>query len=258
MIDYTYIKEIVISTKEIFMKPVNENEVHYKGVANIVTDSDIKVQEMVIKKLSEKYPNIEFIAEEMEMDNEVDINKSYFILDPIDGTTNFKYGLKHSAVSLAYMEKGEIIYGIIYNPFTNEIFEGFKGEGSYLNGEQIHVGKTKSLKESLVAFGTCPYNKELAKEIFDCIYNIFMEALEVKRLGSAALEMCYVACGRLDAFLEKELKVWDIAAGYIIAKEAGAEVLRYSGEEIGVINHTGIITANKNVIKELLEIVKQK
>lgn len=252
MIDCSYIKEIVVSVKDIFMKPVTDKEIHFKGIANIVTDSDIKVQELVIKKLNEKYPNVEIIAEESKQDKVVDKNKAYFIIDPIDGTTNFKYGLNHSAISLAYLESGKVLYGIIYNPYTKEIFEGFSGKGAFLNGKRIYANKAKSLQESIVAFGTCPYKKEYAKEIFDTIYRIFMKSLEVRRFGSAALDMCYVACGRFDAYLEKELRIWDISAGYVIAQEAGAKVVKYSGEEFDTMEHSGIIVANEDLLKEIL------
>ena len=255
MIDNNYVKEVVTSVKDIFMKPIEDNEIHFKGVANIVTDSDIKVQKIISEKLKDKYPDVIMIAEELEQDYKIDKNKAYFILDPIDGTTNFKYELNFSAVSLAYVEEGTIVYGIIYNPYTDEIFEGYLGKGAYLNGKRIHANQNQYLKDSIIAFGTCPYNKSYAKEIFESVYKLFMKSFEVRRLGSAALDMCYVACGRLDVFLEKELKVWDIAAGYIIAKEAGATVVKYSGDKFETIEHSGVIVAHEHLIKEILETI---
>ncbi|MCL2384099.1 MAG: inositol monophosphatase [Oscillospiraceae bacterium] len=253
MIDYEYVKDVVVSVKEIFMKTVKDSEVHYKGLFNIVTDCDIAVQKLITNKLKEKYPDIEMIAEELDQDRIVDKNKSYFVLDPIDGTINFRYGLNHSAISLGYVEKGQVVYGIVYNPYNDEIFEGYVGKGAFLNGKRIYGNKTNTLEESVVGFGIAPFNKDSAKELFDTVYRIFMKSLEIRRLGAASLDMCYVACGRLDAYIEKDLKIWDIAAGYLIAKESDIEVLNYSGKQFDTIQHSGVIVANKNLVKELLD-----
>jgi len=256
MVDYNYIKELVLSVKDIFLQKPTNDQIQLKDNASLVTDSDIKVQELVTSKLKEQYPEVLIIAEESEVNPKVEKNKSYFIIDPIDGTTNFAHGLNHSSISLAYVHNGEVLYGIVYNPYRDEIFEGFKDKGAYLNGERIFASETKRLKDSLILFGTNVNKRKDENELTDLfrsIRNIYINSHGTRRTGSGSLDICYVACGRAEGFFERKLGAWDIAAGYIIAKEAGAIMLNYDKTPIDVIDHMGVIVTNKYILDELLE-----
>lgn len=219
MVDYHWVLNILTKAGEFMMESVKSEQIHIKGRADFVTDCDIRVQNYVERELKRKYPQIEFVAEEKE---NIKCTKGLqWIMDPIDGTTNFIYDYNHSAISLALKEGEDIIFGAVYNPFTRETFYAIKGEGAYLNQDKIKVNSTLSLKDSLVAFGTSPYYKELAPMIFNKTELVFREALDVRRSGSAALDLAYVACGRQDAYFEYRLKTWDVSAGVLLVTEAG-------------------------------------
>lgn len=210
--------EIIIKARDI------RNTVESKeGRANFVTLYDKEVQSYLFHELSKLYPTAVFIGEEEEAKgNAVDKlqNEYCFIIDPIDGTTNFILDYHHSAISVALLYNGQPAAGVVYDPYQEELFYSEKGTGAFLNGKPLIV-KNLPLQEGLVALGTCPYHREKAKEVFNLSYQLFERALDVRRTGSAALDICYVAAGRFVLYFEPKLSPWDYAAGQLILTEAG-------------------------------------
>ena len=222
-IDVEKVIALVKQTDEIIFDEKLVSDVQVKGRADYVTQVDFRVQEFIQCALKEMYPDIYFIGEESKW-QEWDPAKSYWILDPIDGTTNLMHHYQMSAVSLGLYEKGRVTFGLVYNPFHKEMFLAAEGQGAYLNGKPIHVAAVTDIKEALVSFGSTPYEKERASYLFRIFERIFVASSGFRRSGSAALDLCYVACGRVDIYIEQRLKPWDYAAGMIIVQEAGGAV----------------------------------
>ena len=179
-------------------------QVSKKGPKDFVTNADIKAEKIIIEELKKARPNYSIISEE----NGVEKNKdetNFWIIDPIDGTTNFLHGVPHFAISIALQSNDEIVCGLIYDPIKDELFYAEKNQGAYFNNQRIRVSKKRDIDECLFAVGKGKYNPDL-------IY---------RRSGSAALDLAYVASGRFDGYFQNNLNLWDIAAGIIIVKEAG-------------------------------------
>lgn len=197
--------------------------------ADLVTKYDAEIQEYLFGELKKIVPGCSFLAEEGEGCKA--LTDGYcFIIDPIDGTTNFIKGYGHSAVSVGLAKDGELIAGVVLDPDLDNLFYAEKGKGAYLNGKRIYASDC-ALKDSLVLFGTCPYERELAEKTFALTKEIFYNCLEVRRSGSAALDICYVACGKADLYYELILRPWDIAAACVILEEAGGIYMTAEGEE---------------------------
>lgn len=255
MIDYKYVEEIVRTAGNIMLQTVSNDQIHTKGRADFVTDKDVEVQQYVYERLHEAYPQIGFIGEET-CDYANGTSEQQWILDPIDGTTNYIYGYNLSAISLALKHQDDIIFGIVYNPFTNELFRAAKGEGAYLNDKRIKASKKPGINEALVAVGTSPYDKNMAERVFESIREIFKKSLDIRRTGSAAIDMAYVACGRQDAYFEYNLKPWDFAAGCILIKEAGGIVKKIDNSDITYDENNDVLACcNEDVMRDMLEIL---
>ena len=228
-----------------------ENTVE-KGSCDYVTMVDNEVQNFIQKKLYKLYPEILFLSEEKD-NSDVDIGDVLWVLDPVDGTTNLIYDYKMSAISLALIVGGKPLMGVVYNPYSDEMFSAIWGEGSYLNGKRIYCRKPAALSESLIAIGTTPYHKEEADEIFDLFKRLFKDGRDLRRSGSAALDLAHVAAGRIDIYLEKRLKIWDYAAGTLIVREAGGVVCDYAGNEREMDMVGDVIAGCEDVVKEIVE-----
>ncbi len=254
MIDMEKLIALVHETKSIIMDDGARSHISVKGKADFVTRVDTSVQHFLKEKLQAAYPQVQFMGEEDHL-HSVDPSRPAWILDPIDGTLNLIYDYKMSAVSLAYYEDGQIRAGVVYNPFTEETFHAVRGGGAFLNGAPIHVSEKKSLEESMVAFGTSPYNKELAGKNFRAIQQVFERTLDVRRSGSAALDLSYVACGRQDGFFERNLKPWDFAAGALLVEEAGGRMSNFPGKPLDYLKNQDILGSNGLIHEELSAIV---
>jgi len=210
-------------------------QVSKKGPKDFVTNADRKVEKIIIDELSKK--NFSIISEEVgTIIKEND--KSFWIIDPIDGTTNFLHGIPHFCISIAYIHENEVISGIIFDPIKNEMFFGEKNAGAFFNNHRMRVSNKKNLDECL--FGS---NQE----------NINNTNLNIRVSGSAALDLAYVGCGRLDGFFQKNLNIWDIAAGLIIISEAGGKFNPINVKQIKnhkIIGSSEIIYPNLNNILE--------
>lgn len=212
------------------------------GKANFVTEYDCKVQEIAKEMLGRILPEAEFLGEEE--DTKIDETCEYvFIVDPIDGTTNFIKDYHVSCISIGLIKNGERYLGVVYNPYLDEMFYAIKGEGAYLNGKKIHVSK-EELSNGIILFGSAPYNTELAKSSFDLAYDYFTKALDIRRSGSAAIDLCSVACGRAELYFEMILSPWDFAAGALIVEEAGGVVTTIDGNSIPCFEKTPVLARN--------------
>lgn len=248
--------ELIYRTKDIIFDEDAVSSVKVKGAADYVTRVDVGVQDFLQKELAARYPEIGFIGEEQEQSCRSP-EKSYWILDPIDGTTNLIHHYRMSAVSLGLYEKGEITFGAVYNPFSGEMYTASAGEGAYLNGKQIRVSAIDDISYALVAYGSSPYEKERSRELFPVFERIFLSCADFRRSGSAALELCYVACGRHEVYLEQNLKPWDYAAGALILKEAGGRIETWQGTaEPPYIENADIFAANDSLAEPVKRILR--
>lgn len=255
-VDDKKVKQIVWDAGDIARKEAKHCEIYTKGRADFVTQADLKIQAYIKEALREEYPDIGFQGEEDEDNSCTDGIR--WILDPIDGTTNYIYNYNHSAISLALRNGNETAFGAIYNPFTDEMFLAVHGEGAFLNDMPIHVNKAESLDNALVAVGTSPYYKEMAPEVFRKIEKIYSRSLDIRRGGSAALDLAYVACGRLDAYFEYRLKPWDYAAGNLIVVESGGVVGSIEEDAISYEQASDIVACtNEELMKEMLLILNE-
>lgn len=216
---------------------------------DLVTEYDSLVQSMLISKFSAEIPDARFFCEE---DNRHDSlsAKHVFIIDPIDGTMNFVRHMNLSCISVAYASYGETLAAAVYNPFTGEMFHAEKGGGAFLNGNPITAENCR-LAETVVSCGTDPYDPEKADFTFGLIKKLFVESLDIRRCGSAALDLCTVAAGRSGLYMEAGVSLWDYAAGALIAREAGAECYDFDGNMLGLKpGRTSIVCGCKNAVDD--------
>lgn len=212
------------------------------GHANFVTAYDKKIQQKLQEQLLGILPEAAFVGEEEDI--HASVAKGYaFIVDPIDGTTNFIKDYHMSAISVGLARDGRRYMGVVYNPYLNEMFTAVKGQGAYLNGKPIHVS-SQPLCNGVVLFGTAPYYEELNRKSFEMAYDYFKKSLDVRRSGSAALDLCSVAAGRAEVFFELRLCPWDFAAGALIVEEAGGKVTTAEGGLLSLQKPCSLIATN--------------
>lgn len=240
---------------KLFLEHCAEKDIMEKqGTANFVTSVDLAVESFMIQALQGILPESNIITEESE-DNLFKLDRPTWILDPVDGTTNIMYDYRHSAISLALLLEGRVVMGFIYNPYTDEMFIGEKGKGAVLNGGPIQVSKNKKLADGLIGFGTTPYDRSRAAVTFSITQKIFVNSRDVRRSGSAALDMAYVACGRLDGFYELTLQPWDYAAGIIVLEEAGGTSSNWANQPLRCIAPDSVVATNGYIHRELVELL---
>lgn len=213
-----------------------------EGHANFVTTYDKKVQETLKEKLTEILPAAVFVGEEDDIHASIQKGLA-FIVDPIDGTTNFIKDYHVSAISVGLINDGRSYIGVVYNPYLDEMFTAERGKGAFLNGKPIHVSRNP-LSEGIVLFGTAPYYEELSRKSFDLAYEYFRHALDIRRSGSAAIDLCSIAAGRAEVYFELRLSPWDYAAGSLIVEEAGGVVTTVDGGEITFERPCSVLAAN--------------
>jgi myo-inositol-1(or 4)-monophosphatase len=223
-----------------------------KGEIDLVTEADIQSEKAIIKILNEEFPGDGFLTEESGAINS-DLERVW-IIDPLDGTTNYAHSFPFFAVSIALQVKGEIVLGTVFNPVLNEHFQAEKGAGATMNESTINVTQTTAMKESLLATGF-PYNiHKDYKDVLALFEQMLTRAQGVRRPGAAAIDLCYVACGRFDGFWEQNLNPWDTAAGSLIVQEAGGMVSDYKGEAYSPFQKT-ILAANPHIHAEMLKVL---
>ena len=223
-----------------------------KGEIDLVTDADIACQERIIAIIEDRFPGDDIISEEKI--NRFDGLKNRWIIDPVDGTTNYAHGYPFFCTSIAYEVNGKVDVGVVYNPVMNELFFARRGYGAYLNGDRIKVSTVSELKRSLLSTGF-PYDIATSRENnINHFVNFLFEAQAVRRDGSAALNLSYVACGRFEGFWELKLNPWDLAAGALIVEEAGGTVTSLKGGTFDIYEG-GVIASNGLVHNAITEII---
>jgi len=231
-------------------------QVSSKGPGDFVSSADKRTEKTIIEELQKAHPEYGIITEETGIINKSNI-KNRWIIDPIDGTMNFLNGIPQFAISIAYEENNEIICGVIFNPITNEMFCAEKGNGAYLNNTRIRVSNKKKLKDALLVTGGPKGASKIKNEIYSEYINVSNNVSNVRKFGSAALDMAYVACGRFDGYWQRELNYWDIAAGVIILREAGG-FIDFFEDDLSYPLKKNVLASNSNIHQELKELINKK
>ena len=230
-------------------------QVSTKGPGDFVTSADKRTEKILIDELQKAHPEYGIITEETGIINKSNTEKRW-VIDPIDGTMNFLNGIPQFAISIGYEEKGEIICGVIFNPIINEMFIAEKGNGAYLNNSRIRVSNKNKIKDALLVTGGPKGNSKIKNKIFSEYINVSNNVSNVRKFGSAALDIAYVACGRFDGYWQRELNYWDIAAGIIILKEAGGFINFFEEDKDNPLKKN-IIASNSNIHNELLDLISK-
>jgi len=235
--------------------------IQFKGSVDLVTETDQNVEKVIFKAISEKYPNHKLIGEETVAAGGVEelTDEPTWIVDPIDGTTNFVHRIPWFGISIGFAVGKEILLGVVYNPILDEMFTAVSGGGAFLNDRQLTASSTTELKKSLVATGFS-YDRRESSITFHMnkLHEVMLRCRDMRRIGSAALDMCAVAAGRLDAYYEQGIHVWDIAAATLIVREAGGVVCDPYGGDCSKLNLSGrgVFSSCKGISEELVALLK--
>src|SRR5258706_4967409 len=226
-----------------------------EGVNNLVTEADHASEKAILSVIKSHFPDHQILAEES---GEIIQDSSYkWIIDPIDGTVNFAHGIPINCVSIAIEHEGNVIMGAVYNPHINEFFFAEKGKGATLNDKLIQVSKESNVISACLVTGF-PYTYiNIPNGPLEMFGRFIRKGVPVRRLGSAAIDLCWVACGRFDGFYEHKLEAWDSAAGYLIVEEAGGKVTDHEGNKFSVYQHKGLST-NGKIHDEMIGVINGK
>ena len=227
---------------------VENLQIHSKSIGDFVTNADLKVEKNLLETLKYYYPNFTYISEEF---GELKGDENIIVIDPIDGTSNFIHGIPHVSIVIAKIINDEVTDGIIYNPILNEFFWSSKGKGAWCNNRRLRVSNRSLLSECLIGTGL-PFGNSIYKNYLSEIDEILRATAGIRRLGSAGLDLAYVAGGKLDGFWEKDINLWDISAGILLVKEAGGKVTKINGDEWSVESRE-ILASNSKIHLELEE-----
>ena len=236
---------------------------------DFVTAADLAISDFLKNNLKKLYPDVGFVTEE---ESSHAYTNKYFIVDPIDGTTNLVYNYNASSISLAYVENNEVLFGVVFDPFTKELFFSLKGKGAYCYNATFGIEnllktgienynkkplscKNRNLSQSIIEFGAGSSQKNLAQDTFDRARRIFEKCLDLRRICSSALAICYIALGRIDGYFERKIKPWDYAAAILILQEAGGISANWKGEKLPLDDEGTIICSQSNIFDEFLAIV---
>lgn len=215
-----------------------------KGRSDFVTQVDRGAEQRIVEHIRKYYPDHAILAEEGGAQGQSDVQ---WIIDPLDGTTNFLHGLPHFAVSIGISVKGKLEHGVIYAPCTQDLYVASKGGGATLNNRKMRISQTKDMEHALIGTGVPIGKPEMLEKYLPMFANVANATSGVRRAGAAALDLAYVAAGRLDAFFEMNLKPWDIAAGIVLVQEAGGMVRELYGEKNDVIQTGHILAGNAKI-----------
>ncbi|MFP4240974.1 MAG: inositol monophosphatase family protein [Chitinispirillaceae bacterium] len=239
-----------------FVKGMKGNAgIDLKAVNNLVTEADTASEKMIWELLSKEFPDSKFYGEENENRGDLD-SESLWIVDPLDGTNNFAQGIPIYCVSIAYAQKGRVVCGCVYDPERDELFSAEQGKGAFLNGERISVSKRRSFEESMISVGFYYDRGEMMEKALCSVQRLFRKNIRgLRRIGSAAVDLCWLSCGRFDAYFEYMLSPWDFAAATLLLKEAGGEYHDRDGQLFN-LRSTGIIASNGLFHDQFLEEVR--
>lgn len=228
---------------------------HKEGRHNVVTDYDRQAEQLIVERLRRRFPDSAFWAEEGGISGSDRQDGLRWIIDPLDGTVNFAHGIPVFCVSIAAVLGEELLCGVIYQPMLGELFTALRSQGAWLNGERLQVSQTAVLEEAVLVTGF-PY--DVANNPGNCIEHFvrFLRlGIPIRRLGSAALDLAYVAAGRFDGFWEVALNPWDVAAGIVLVQEAGGRVTHYDGSPHRLEPRSSIVASNGRIHEQMLQIL---
>lgn len=243
----------IIKSQRAYFTNRSQLEIEEKSRANYVTNIDKQIEANIKSELAKVYPNIAFVGEE-ETSNKT--AKRFWLLDPIDGTQNYIKRQYPSMISLALVENEMVTFAVIYDPYFDDVYSAYLGQGTYFNGNKVSVSKT-SLDKAIVMVGTSPYNHELSEISFAIAHDIFAKASDIRRSGSACYDLVQVATGRAEAYVEMLVQSWDFAAGYLLVKEAGGEVSDLHGNSLATLKlgTTSIVASNGKNHNDIIKLV---
>lgn len=251
-------KKIIKTTKKagnLILKRLGKfQSISYKNKINLVTDVDKEVENFIIKKLKKITPNIPILAEESSHNLKKDTK---WVVDPIDGTTNFVHRFPFFCTSIALMEENKLKIAVVYDPIRKETFFAETGRGAYLNSQPIKVTKVDKISKALLSTGFSYGFRTEEDDNIQHFIDFLYKAQAVRRAGAAALDLCYVACGRLDGFWELFLSPWDTAAGVLIIEEAGGKTTNFKNEEYSLSYNT-IVASNNRIHNNMIKILNRK
>jgi len=248
---YEFANSVAEEAGQLLLEGLGENREisHKSGPTDLVTQFDQASQKLIASRIREKYPDHSILAEEELTEHK---GATKWIIDPIDGTTNYVYNYPLFSISIAIEREGEIEIGVVRIPVLDETFSARKGKGSRLNGDRISVSDTPEFTQSLLATGF-PYDDDLVPEAVDIFTRLARTTRGIRRDGSAALDLSYIAAGRFDGFWELDLSPWDIAAGVLIVKEAGGRVSDFQGNKHNIYTSKGIVATNGKIHSEMID-----
>lgn len=256
--------KVAIEAGEILKRDFGRrHKIGHKGKIDLITEVDLKSEQRIIKILKRQYPGHDILTEEGEGWNrpvmsEANLRAEYrWIIDPLDGTTNYAHGVPCFSVSVALERRGKVILGVVYDPLREEIFTAEKGKGAYLNKKRIRVSTTRNLSDALLATGFAYDVRESPENNLNHFSNFTLKAQGVRRVGSAAIDLCYVASGRFDGFWELKLKPWDMAAGALAVTEAGGKVTDFKGGPFTIYSKE-ILASNSMLHSAMIEVLNNK
>ncbi len=227
---------------------VENLQIQTKSIGDFVTNADVKVEKSLLETLKYYYPDYSYITEES---GDIKGNENTIIIDPIDGTSNFIHGIPHVSIVISKMTNNEITDGVIYNPILNEFFWASKGKGAWCNNRRLRVSNRRILSDCLIGTGL-PFGDRIYKDYLLEINEILKVSAGIRRLGSAGLDLAYVASGKIDGFWEKDINLWDISSGVLLVTEAGGKISLPTGMN-WTINDRNILASNTYIHNELVK-----
>ncbi|MEN2994722.1 MAG: inositol monophosphatase family protein [Thermodesulfovibrio sp.] len=233
---------------------ISDREITQKSISDYVTEVDLNSEKTIIEYIKKHFPKHQIMSEESS--NDYKKTEYLWIVDPLDGTTNFIHGFPVFSISIAMMYKGELILGVVHDPIKEETFYAEKGSGAFLNGKKIKVSSVKEPAFSLIATGFPFRNKQYIDPYIKIFRELLYSVSDLRRAGSAAIDLAYVACGRVDGFFEFSLSTWDIAAGVVLIKEAGGVVSDFEGKN-NYLKTGHIVAGNPAIHPFLVEKIKK-
>ena len=247
-------KQTVLEAGNALLDREQSRQIHQKGYADFVTEVDLHVQKFISGRLCEAFPEVQFMGEEQD-NSGIDFSGAVWILDPVDGTSNLIHDLKMSAISLALVVNRVPVAAVIYQPYLRELFSAVRGGGAFLNDRPMHASAPEKLRECIIALGTSPYHHDLADKTFAAAKQVFLSSMDIRRSGSAALDLAYVAAGRVDGMFEFILQPWDFAAGILLVEEAGGTITTLEGAAVDPMTPSGILATNGRIHEELKTLI---
>ncbi len=256
---YAFAKNAAMDAGQLMINARSTHEVKKKSEVNLVTETDIAINQMLCETLATVHDDFDIVAEEGVPQHLKRTSARYaWIVDPIDGTTNFVHGMQHSAVSIALFdrEQEKSVLGIVHNPFRDECFTAFCGRGAFLNNKMIRVSSTKAVNDALVCTGFA-YDRNSNPDNNLAEFTAMLAfAQDLRRIGAASLDLAYVAAGRFDGYFERGLQIWDMAAGLLLVTEAGGMISQYDGTSVNEKSRH-VLASNGILHPALTQIIRQ-